>query len=64
MLLSGITSVPTFQQAEDILIPMGEFFQIQVNIIFFKKFLPLKFILNLSQKILPHTETFFPTRFQ
>jgi len=29
MLLSGITSVPTFQQAEDILIPMGEFFQIQ-----------------------------------
>lgn len=30
MLLTGITSQPTFQTAEDILLPMGEYFQIQV----------------------------------
>jgi farnesyl diphosphate synthase len=29
MLLTGITSQPTFQTAEDILLPMGEYFQIQ-----------------------------------
>jgi len=29
MLLAGITSTPSFQTAEDILIPMGEYFQIQ-----------------------------------
>jgi len=29
MLLTGITSAPTFQTAADILIPMGEYFQIQ-----------------------------------
>ena len=29
MLLAGITDQPTFQTAEDILLPMGEYFQIQ-----------------------------------
>jgi len=29
MLLTGITSKPTFQIAEDILLPMGEYFQVQ-----------------------------------
>lgn len=29
MLLAGVTDQPTFQTAEDILLPMGEYFQIQ-----------------------------------
>lgn len=31
MLLAGINSQPAFEQAADILIPMGEYFQIQVG---------------------------------